>query len=210
MDRVYSNKISSFMSCRHDRIRDDRPRTTHQFHYRRIVITTTQKLAGPSAAGLVYRLKTLGHSAELVTEYAKDALWMGIPFVFMDQIHVFGEQHARISRVYGKVDIVVTGAPAIMACVYGQASPELKALALTEHKRRESLNFFVERHKPYHHDGRRETLAEARAIYDRIRLMLYNAKIQFSVIQGNAQAVDEMLPWILFERYGPDDPVAAE
>ena len=52
-----------------------------------------------TAAGLFYEVKKLKLNVELVTEYAKDAVWEKRHNLLDDQIYIFAKQQRRISRL---------------------------------------------------------------------------------------------------------------
>ena len=70
------------------------------------------------AAYVFSQLKLRNINAELVTEYAKDKVWEESVEVFKNQAYIFGKQYFRISRVDGKVDVVVTDSPILLSAYY--------------------------------------------------------------------------------------------
>lgn len=70
------------------------------------------------AAYIFSRMKLAGINAELVTEFAKDKVWEESKAVFENQAYIFGKQYFRISRVQGKVDVVITDSPILLSPFY--------------------------------------------------------------------------------------------
>ena len=59
-----------------------------------------------------------GVNAELVTEFAKDKVWEESKAVFQNQQYIFGKQYFRLTRLEGKVDVVVTDSPILLSAYY--------------------------------------------------------------------------------------------
>lgn len=72
------------------------------------------------AAGLFYRLKEAGYSVELVTEYAKDLVWENRADTLKNQPYISMKQFRNLSRLAGKVDLVVTDSPLLKDLVYAR------------------------------------------------------------------------------------------
>ena len=121
------------------------------------------------AAYLFSKLKLAGINAELVTEFAKDKVWEENPTVFKNQVYLFGKQYYRMSRLEGKVDVVVTDSPLLLSSFYNKdkevLGAEFDALVTKVAKSYESINIFIRRVKPYNPKGRFQTEAESDEVH---------------------------------------------
>ena len=138
-----------------------------------------------ASAGLFYELKRRGHEAELIQEFAKDMTyaesWRGLS----NQIYIFGEQHHRLFRLVGKVDVVVSDASFIHGLVYNARDRHhLSQLILEEFHRFRNLNFLIERDPelPYSEVGRYQNAQQARGLDGDIRSMLAQHQIPYTTI----------------------------
>jgi hypothetical protein len=131
---------------------------------------TIQLFAGPGsgkstgAAYIFARLKMLGVNCELVSEYAKDKVWEGTKAVFENQLYITGKQSYRMSRLRGKVEVIITDSPILMAQIYAKGFPYEKAwceVLKTVHAEYNNFNVFVHRVKPYNPYGRFQTEKDA-------------------------------------------------
>jgi adenylate kinase family enzyme len=160
--------------------------------------------AGPGAGkstGATYifsKLKLLDYDAEYVSEFAKDEIRNENKNAFNCQIYLCGNQVYRISRVFRKVDFIVTDSPLLLAAAYTKTKYLDKAI-FEEEKKFEaySLNFFINRTKSYNHNGRNETYEQACSKDKFIKNYLLENNIKFSEISGNAAGYDEALKIIL-------------
>jgi len=119
------------------------------------------------AAYIFSQLKMRGINAELVTEFAKDKVWEESKAVFENQAYIFGKQYFRISRVQGKVDVVITDSPILLSPFYANdpvLGEEFDQLVTKVAKSYDSLNVFINRTKPYNGAGRFQTEAESDAL----------------------------------------------
>jgi len=86
--------------------------------------TVIELLGGPGsgkstlAASIFSTLKQKGISAELIPEHVKYWAWDGHKVGPFDQIYLFGQQARYESRLYGKVDFIISDSPVIMYPVY--------------------------------------------------------------------------------------------
>lgn len=146
--------------------------------------------AGPGAGkstGAAYifsKLKMLGITSELVTEYAKDKVWQGDKTTLQCQIYMSGKQAFRMMRVYGKVEVIVTDSPLPMGAIYTDEKPIQDVCIYEGAKYKNQLNFFIERGKDYDPKGRNQTLDEAKVIDERIKKLLVDNNIEYTKVCG--------------------------
>lgn len=121
------------------------------------------------AAYLFSKLKMAGINAELVTEFAKDKVWEENPTVFKNQVYLFGKQYYRMSRLEGKVDVIVTDSPLLLSSFYNMdrevLGDEFDALVTKVAKSYNSINIFIRRVKPYNPKGRFQNEAESDEVH---------------------------------------------
>ena len=134
------------------------------------------------AAYIFSKLKMLGVNAELVTEFAKDKVWENNTAVLSNQTYVFGKQHFRISRCANKVDVIVTDSP-----------EEFNDLVAKIFKSYNSINYFIERDKPYNPKGRLQTEKERDYLAEKIKDMLAKYDIQYENRRGNLSAYNKIV-----------------
>lgn len=111
------------------------------------------------ANGLISAMKWREMECEIVIEYAKELVWSESFQTLGNQIHVFGEQYNRVYRLLGKVDYIVSDSPILLSSFYNSKylkSEELDNLILSEHKKMDTLDIFLNRTKRYNTNGRNE------------------------------------------------------
>ena len=135
------------------------------------------------AAGLFSELKQREVSTELATEYAKDQVWEESFRTMDNQLFMFANQHHRIWRLLGKVDVVVTDSPMLLSIYYGaDCSNIFHQLVLEEHNKTSSMNVLLERSKKYIAAGRVQTEKEAIDADNEIRHILIENNVGFAII----------------------------
>lgn len=116
------------------------------------------------AAYIFAMLKMNGINAELVTEYAKDKVWEENNEVFRNQAYLFGKQSYRLSRLDGKVDVIVTDSPLPLSIFYNEDSrlnETFNQSVMDVFNSYRNINFLLRRTKPYNPAGRRQTEEES-------------------------------------------------
>lgn len=160
--------------------------------------TVISLFSGPSAgksttaARLYSCLKDKKVSVELVREYAKDYAWEGRKIDPLTQLHLLGEQSARESLLYGKVEFVITDSPLILSSFYhlhyfGKDYLWGAISGFMQHANERGVQFrniFLDRTKEYDPNGRFETEEEAIIIDQKLREYL-DFRVPYSVISYN-------------------------
>lgn len=79
-----------------------------------------------SAAELFALLKRKGKNAELVREYVKKWAWQERKIEVFDQTYFLGKQSQEESKLYGRVDYIVTDSPVFLSGIYATEAIPLK------------------------------------------------------------------------------------
>lgn len=116
------------------------------------------------AAGLFNLMKSLDHSVELVTEFAKDVTWEKNYGTLQNQLVVLAEQDRRLRRLEGQVEWAITDSPLPIGLVY--MTPEYNFLRdVMPHifGRYHNYHVLVCRNpdRPFHEEGRNQKLDAA-------------------------------------------------
>ena len=129
------------------------------------------------AAYIFSKLKMAGIDAEYVTEFAKDKVWENNTEAFKCQFYISGKQSFRISRCFGKVDVIITDSPIVLGKIYADliGRPQLGLACLEEadqYPAGSTLEIFLNRVKPYNTNGRNQTEEEAKKIDATVKKLL--------------------------------------
>lgn len=155
------------------------------------------------AAYIFSRLKMAGINAELVTEFAKDKVFEESKGVFQNQAYMFGKQFFKISRVLGKVDVIVTDSPLLLTCIYnnfvGDVRDKLDELAVAVNATMLNKNYFIARVKPYNPVGRFQTEEESGKVSERILDFLDNSGIEYKSGPGATSFYDLIVEEVLMD-----------
>jgi nicotinamide riboside kinase len=154
------------------------------------------------AAGLFHAMKVQGLNVELVTEFIKGMAWEGVIPSKYDQPYIFGNQSKNESRLYGKVDYVITDSPLLLGPVYeqfytGESLTETSVLSFLDRAKNnkvEHINFFLERYKPFNPAGRFETEDKAKEIDGLIKTKLVDLNTPFININKD---IEDKIQFIL-------------
>ena len=143
-------------------------------------------------------LKMCGVNAELVTEFAKDKVWENNEEVFRNQAYIFGKQLFKITRCEEKVEVIVTDSPIMLSAFYNKDMPKCFEETVKEIATRyNSVDFLLDRVKPYNPVGRHQTEEESDALLPRMIDMLdkfgVNVKVADGWVNGYDAIVEEVL-----------------
>lgn len=149
------------------------------------------------AAYVFSRLKMAGVNAELVTEFAKDKVWEENKAVFENQIYIFAKQFFRISRLDGKVDVVVTDSPLLLGAFYGRndarLGKEFVSLVRNVSRSYDSMDIFLQRVKPYSPVGRFQTEEESDELSGELFDFLDKNGVKPIFCPGNTKGFDDIV-----------------
>lgn len=144
------------------------------------------------------QLKLRGIDCEYVSEFAKDKVWEHNEEVLKCQFYISGKQSYKISRVYGKVDVIITDSPILTGAVYGDYdNPKLVDAIVYEFNKYRNHNVFIKRVKPYNPNGRMQTESGALEKDMMLKNTLNKYKIEYHEIDGDEGGYDEVVDNIL-------------
>lgn len=136
--------------------------------------------------GLFYRLKMAGINVEMSHEYIKEKLYEGTPYPFHDQLYTYAKQNKKLNQLNGKVDFIVTDSPSVQCIAYDEKEPPIyRQMALDYFNQYDNLNFYIERTHEYQPSGRNQTEEQAKMVGDRIKNMLDDLKIEYTILPAN-------------------------
>ena len=150
------------------------------------------------ASWLFSQLKLNGVDCEYVSEFAKDKVWENNGEVFKCEFYITGKQSFKVSRCFGKVDVIITDSPIAISMVYSE-SDKFKAAVLEEFNKYEknNMNILLKRTVPYDPNGRFQTEGEAKEIDDKIKNTLDESEIPYMIINGNVDGYKAILDIVL-------------
>jgi len=159
-------------------------------------------LKSSTAAGIFSLLKLHRVDCELVTEFAKDLTWGGDMWTLLqDQHYIFGEQHRRLLRLLGKVDVVVTDTSLLLSIIYGQRemSENYNRSVIDAYNRFNNINFFLKRNLEidYEELGRKESLKQSIEIDNKIEELIRREKINYELVTPGDKTINNICKSIL-------------
>ncbi len=146
-------------------------------------------------AGLFHQLKLSGYNVEEAPEYAKQLTWEKRGMALTCQPYVLGKQLFTLYRLMGQVEAIITDSPIILGSIYAPPDevPSFHQFVIDKFNSFDSINFYINRVKPYNPSGRNQDLEGAKQIDDVVLKYLQNHNIPFTTINGDAEGVEEAL-----------------
>ena len=146
-----------------------------------------------TASGIFYELKKRGYECELSQEFAKDKVWEDSLRTLDDQIYIFGKQFHRIWRLIGKVEYIICDSPLLNSVIYDATDNQyLKGLVVSEFKKMNNINVFIERGNVFVQNGRNQDEEESKHIDSKIIDLLDEIGEKY-VSFAQSDAVDEVV-----------------
>lgn len=160
-----------------------------------------------TAAGLFFKMKSLGYKVELVTEYAKDLTYSESFFSLKDQLMVFARQHHKLWVLKDKVEYAIVDSPLLLSNHYfvdtGEYSEILfKQFVIDTFNRYDNTNILLERNiieHPYQEYGRTQTLEEAIEIDVSIKNILIKNDIPYQSVISSREAISDILKTLKYK-----------
>lgn len=151
-----------------------------------------------AAAGIFFDLKNLHINCELAFEFAKDLTWEKRDYTFNNQIYIFGEQHHRVYRLLGQVDVVITDSPILLTPVYDtEKRASLEQLVLEEHSKMWTYNVFLKRLKSYNPIGRRHDEDHAHKIDKKVLEILDRTNQSYETFEASTEGKTAIVKKVL-------------
>lgn len=124
------------------------------------------------SAELFAQLKAMDLNVEYTSEYVKGWAWEGKKVGPFDQFYIFGKETHNQSRLFNKVDFIISDSPVMLTAFYHYFYNGNEALnnvchnfyELVEEAGVRVVNFFLPRKKKYIAKGRYQTQKEADAL----------------------------------------------
>lgn len=152
-----------------------------------------------AAAYIFSKLKMQGVEVELVTEYAKEKCWEHNGEAFKCQLYVNAKQAYYISRVHGKVDVIITDSPLLLGAVYGTEEYVKQAAYGEDRKYTNRLDYVLKRNEKYKYNqnGRNENEDDAKRIDEKIIEILKQENVAYKSLLSTELNYDRMIDEIL-------------
>ena len=162
-----------------------------------------------TAGGIFTLLKMHGVDAELPYEFAKDMVWDGMDDgTFVDQVFITGNQHRRLRRLDGKVDVIVCDSPLLLALIYEQEQEKeaFTTFMLSKFNAFNNENFILQRNSAlrYECNGRNQNEQEAKELDDKLIDILVDNAVPCNIVQVDVDTINHITEHILKKYFGKD------
>lgn len=143
------------------------------------------------SAKLFAQLKAMDLNAEYTSEYVKGWAWEGKKVGPFDQFYIFGKETHNQSRLFDKVDFIISDSPVMLTAFYHYFYNGNEALNevchnfynLAEEAGVEVVNFFLPRKKKYVAKGRYQTQEEADALAFQLKEWLNKEEYEYTILE---------------------------
>lgn len=152
------------------------------------------------SAYIFSKLKLMGVNCELVSEFAKDLVWEENYTALENQLYISGHQSYKLSKLKGKVDVVIVDSPLILGGFYNHdenINEDLNKLLLKIFNSYNNMNFFLKRVKKYNPVGRIQTEEESNEIAKELLDLIDNFNLDYEIVTGDLSGGDYILDKIL-------------
>jgi len=163
-----------------------------------------QIYGGPGAGKSTFRarlfteLKYKGVICEESPEYAKDKVYEESFTTLTNQIYIFGKQHHRLFRLLKQNDVVICDSPLLNTILYdSDNNKELRALAISEHKKLNSFDILLFREHEYQQTGRYQNEDEAKDLDKDIENILVENDVTFTKISSSPENAKKIADQII-------------
>lgn len=154
-----------------------------------------------AAAGLFYKMKSSHVSAELVTEYAKDAVWECRHNLMKDQLYLLAKQNRRIARLLEHpIRFAVTDSPILLCAAYAEIGGNytdslLIPMILEVFNGYDNINILIQRDaNTYQQVGREQNIEQAKEVDNVVIDLLHKYNIPYETVYAKPDfsTVDEV------------------
>ena len=141
-----------------------------------------------TSADLFATLKYANKNVELVAEWVKKLAWDEKKLTEFDQYYIFGKETHNQSRLFGKVDYIISDSPIWLTCFYQWHYNKSNTLVKTAQEfyslankyNVKVVNFLLARNKEYNTKGRYQTEEQAISLDKDIKKFLEFYGVEFT------------------------------
>ena len=164
------------------------------------------------SASLFSKMKQKHMDVELSFEYAKNVVWEDNKDTLKDQFFISANQHRNISRLYGKVEYIISDSPILLSLIYkNKYSNENQYPKYDENFDKfitnlfnsyNNINIFLKRDlNTFKQNGRVQNINESILIDDEIETLLSNNNIKYFKLEPNKETSNHVIEIIKNESY---------